>query len=53
LNLNFFKAKLNECRQLLEQYQSKTLPAGVTDKDLWAAQKTVQVRFLFCFFFLD
>ncbi|CAF1063002.1 unnamed protein product [Adineta ricciae] len=35
-------AKLNECRQLLEQFQSKTLPAGVTDKDLWEAQKTVQ-----------
>ncbi|CAF5132391.1 unnamed protein product [Rotaria sp. Silwood1] len=35
-------SKLNECRQLLEQHQSKTLPSGTTDKDLWEAQKTVQ-----------
>ncbi|CAF5192570.1 unnamed protein product, partial [Rotaria magnacalcarata] len=34
--------KLNECRQLLEQYKTKTLPSGITDKDLWEAQKTVQ-----------
>ncbi|CAF1315386.1 unnamed protein product [Adineta steineri] len=34
--------KLNECRQLLEQYESKTLPANITDKELWEAQKTVQ-----------
>jgi len=35
-------AKLNQCRQLLEQYQSNTLPSGVTDKDLWEAQKILQ-----------
>jgi hypothetical protein len=42
----FVKAKLNECRRLLEQYKTKTLPPGVTDKDLWEAEKTVQVRFI-------
>jgi hypothetical protein len=40
------KTKLNECRQLLEQHQTKTLPPGVTDKDLWEAQKIVQVRLI-------
>jgi hypothetical protein len=42
----FVKTKLNECRRLLEQHQTKTLPPGITDKDLWAAQKIVQVRFI-------
>jgi len=56
LNLSFsIQAKLNQCRQLLEQYESKTLPAGVTDKQLWEAQKTVQVRLFFCivFFYIN
>lgn len=42
--LVFVQTKLNESRRLLEQYQTKTLPPGVTDKDLWEAQKIVQVR---------
>ncbi|XP_055327281.1 sideroflexin-5-like [Paramacrobiotus metropolitanus] len=34
--------KLQQCRQLLENYKNGTLPPGITDQDLWEAQKVVQ-----------
>ena len=34
----------------MDQFKNKTLPAGVTDKDLWEAQKIVQVRRVVVFF---
>ena len=34
--------RLEDAIKLLDDYQNGTLAAGVTDKDLWAAQKVKQ-----------
>lgn len=39
----YFKAELERCVKLLESYKAGTLPTGVTDAQLWHAQKIKQV----------
>lgn len=39
----FLKSKLQESIKLLEDFKNGTLPAGVTDKQLWDAQQIKQV----------
>ncbi|XP_033756892.1 sideroflexin-5-like [Pecten maximus] len=36
------ESKLNECKQLLDDYKNKQTPPGTTDEQLWRAQKVKQ-----------
>ena len=44
------KAKLQECVELLDAFKKNQLPEGITNKDLWEAQKVKQVHNVHIFY---